>query len=91
MRTEIIAGTIAIIGLLILALLPAGEITSMTVQGEVKSVWKTGQVHHINLQPKPQLKMISFDKAPRKGEKITAKARISEYKGKPELIIESWE
>lgn len=90
MRTEIIAATIALIGLLILATLPQGEMTSMTVKGEVKSVWKTGQVHHISLQPKPQLKVISFDKAPRKGEKITAKARLSEYKGKPEIILQSW-
>ena len=92
MRTQLIALLLAVAGIILLFLTPLPEKAGgVVVEGTVKSVWKTGNVYHLTLQPKPALKIVSFGKAPSKGANITAVARLQQYKAKPELVLESWD
>ncbi len=60
------------------------------ITGEVKSIYQSDKVTIVNVKPEGTVPIVSFDKENRveKGQNITAKGRLSEYKNKLEFIAE---
>lgn len=60
------------------------------ITGEVKSIYQSDKVTIVNVKPEGTVPIVSFNKENEveKGQNITAKGRLSEYKNALEFVAE---